>query len=262
VKPLLRLGFLLGLGALAGYAGPDAASSSGAPIQLTARLVTPHDIALQWKDPAPGAAGHTVEWTMSPSHPYTILDFLPPGETTYRHSHLIPATTCYYRVRAFYGPSSAEVGASLPKNLTDRAYAAAFAKPENYQWAGPKTIPETGTVEKKSIRNPATAAAAAPGDFKVALVPITVSGLQLTWSDHAADAEGEMLEVKPADSPEFRVRALVPPGTNSFGWAFVPPNRQATFRIRPYYYGEPSNVVLLTTGPDSPAPPAAPSAGQ
>jgi hypothetical protein len=42
----------------------------------------------------------------------------------------------------------------------------------------------------------------------------------------------------------------VKPNINGFGWAFNPPARHATFRVRAYYLGEPSALVSQHTGPE------------
>ena len=179
-------------------------------------------------------------------------EFLAPSQTRYKHPDLMPETTCYYRVRAYYGPASPEVEISLPKELSDTAYAKAFALPEKLPFGpAPKPCPTRRRLGKESVpQRHATAAEAGPANFKITLMPVTVSGFKLTWTDRASDAEGTLVEVRPAGSSEFKVRAVVPPGVNSFGWAFAPPDRKATLRVRAYYYGEPSNLVHATTGPD------------
>ncbi|MGW6746692.1 hypothetical protein ACWGDX_39155 [Streptomyces sp. NPDC055025] len=70
------------------------------------RLVTPTDIDLSWRAGASGAAGHVLEFATEEAGPYTVLEYLPPGTTTYRHPDLIPRTTFFYRLRAFQGPAS------------------------------------------------------------------------------------------------------------------------------------------------------------
>jgi hypothetical protein len=246
---------------LAGLAGCSSPAPHNAPapdttIHLAATLVTPNDVALKWNNPAPGAAGYIVEYATQPDGDFTVLVFCPPSQTTFTHPHLMEGTTFYYRVRPIYGPASNMIDLSLPRELSDEAYAAAYASPEDYSWAPPKTIPETTPVEKKSIRDPATAAEAAPTDLSAAFVISTVSGFKLTWTNHSSDEEGFFLEMKDKDSPDFRICAVTEPKVNSFGWAFHPPQREASLRIRAYYYGKSSNVVSETTGPDAPVLPS------
>jgi hypothetical protein len=138
----------------------------------------------------------------------------------------------------------------LPKELTLAAYAAAYALPEDYRWALPATVAESSHVTKGSIRNGTTPTGAAPSNLKAELITNTVSGFKLTWTDQSTDEAGFFLERQRAGSSAFLVCALVEPNINSFGWAFEPPEKTGSFRIRAYYYGEPSNVVMLLTGKD------------
>jgi hypothetical protein len=214
-------------------------------------MVSSVDIALEWHDPATHVAGHILEYTNHPEkEEYVPLGFFPPNRSRFAHSRLIPETKFYYRVRPYYGPVSNPVEVSLPTELTAEAYAAAYALPEDYQWASPATVPESSNVTKTSIRNMTTRADAAPSNLKAELATHTVSGFKLTWTDRSADEEGFFLERKREGSSEFLVCALVEPNINSFGWAFEPPEKTGSFRIRAYYYGEPSNVVMLLTGKD------------
>ena len=87
-------------------------------------------------------------------------------------------------------------------------------------------------------------------------MPVTVSAFKLTWTDRANDEEGTLIELKNEGRPEFEVVALVKPNVNSFGWALEPPFRKGVVRLRPYYFGEPSKLLHLTT-PKEPETPAA-----
>lgn len=229
-------------------------------------MVSPIDIALEWHDPATDVAGHILEYTNHPAtEEYVPLGFFPPNHTKFIHPRLIPETTFYYRVRPYYGPVSNPVEVSLPEELTAEEYSAAYARPEDYQWAPPATLPESSSISKTSIRNTATSADAAPSNLQAELATNTVSGFKLTWTDRATDEQGFLLETQRAGSSEFLVCALVEPNINSFGWAFEPPEKNGFFRIRAYYYGEPSNVVMLLTGQDptmSAAPEPIPQATQ
>ena len=216
-------------------------------IEIKIALVPPRDITVDWKNPAAGIAGHIIEWGTKADDDFVPLGFFQPRIATYTHPDLMWETPNYYRVRAYYGPTSPEVEISLPKDLSAADYKRRFEAPEDYTWAGPKIIPDAAPVAKKSIRNASTAALAAPTNFKIALMPITVSAFQLTWTDRASDEEGTMIELKKEGETEFQVVALVKPNVNSFGWAFEPPTRKGVLRLRPYYYGEPSKLLHLTT---------------
>lgn len=234
---------------LAGCSTPAPRAANGnATIHLTATLVSPIDIVLNWQDNAPDAAGHIVEWTSDLKDDYVILGFVPANTNTFLHPNLMPETTCHYRVRAYFGPASSPVEITLPEGLSDSEYATRFDAPEEYHWAIPTTIPGDPKAVKKSIRNAGTVADAAPTDLKGALMPITVSGFKLTWTDNASDEDGYLVEMKPEGSPDFKVCAILGRDINSFGYAFEPPQRKGAFRVRAFYFGKPSNLVSKTTG--------------
>jgi hypothetical protein len=228
--------------------GLHGAPGSDEPIHLTAALASPDEVALAWKDPTPNAAGHIVEFTTEGNPDYITLRFLPPSETKFTHARLAPATTYYYRVRPIYGPASTPVEVTLPKELSDADYAAKFALPEDYSWASPQTTTPETKVEMHSIRTAQSADQGAPTDLKASLVKTTVSGFKLTWTDHASDADGYVLETMPEGASAFTVCAVMDPHINSFGYAFSPPARSAYFRVRVFYYGKPSNVVTRRIG--------------
>lgn len=241
----------------ASLALPLAAAETKIP-EHQIKFVSTRDILVEWKG-APGAAGHIVEWGTKPDDDFVPLGFFRPDISSYRHPDLMWETNHHYRMRAYYGPASAEVEISLPKELSDADYQRRFDAPEDYRWAGPKIRPDSVPVTKKSIRDAATAADAAPINFKITLQPITVSAFQLTWTDRASDEEGTMVELKKEGETEFQVVALVKPNVNAIGFAFEPPVRKGVLRLRPYYYGAPSRLLHLRT-PDE--PPEKPTAAQ
>jgi hypothetical protein len=246
------LALLLFTGGLAvGSTGLRGESNPASTIHLDATLVSPIDVVLAWKDASPVVATHIVEYATNPNGPFLILGFFPPNQTTYKHPKLMPQTTFYYRVRAIYGPTTDPVEVTLPNTLSDAEYADRYTKPEDYSWTAPKTLPDTAPIEKKSIRDAATAAAAAPTDLKATLVSNTVSGFQFTWTNHSSDEDGFFLETKEDGHPDFTICAKIDPKINAFGWGFHPPQRKASFRIRAYYFGPPSNLESKTTVPPS-----------
>lgn len=238
-------------GGLTGCTRPMPQPSETGAIHLSASRVSPVDIAMEWRHAASDAAGYVLEYSNRPeTEEYVPLGFFPPSHTRFSHQRLMPETTFYYRVRPYYGPASKPVEVSLAKELTAEAYAAAYALPEDYRWASPATVPEASNVTRRSIRDASAPVDAAPADLTAELISHTVSGFKLTWTDRSTDEEGFLLEGKRPGSSEYRVCALVEPNINSFGWAFEPPERTGSFRVRAYYYGEPSNVVMLLTGKD------------
>jgi hypothetical protein len=237
---------------LAGCSRRDPAQTSKASqsppqtITLTAALLSPTDVKLTWSDPTPNAAGYIVEFATDPKGEFTTLGFLPPDQHEFTHPRLMPETTWYYRVRSYYGPASNEAPVALPDRLSDKDYAARFKRPEDFSWATPRTVPEAGNVARASLRGPEPAKAA-PADLKVVLIPKTVSGFLLTWSDRSTDEEGYLVEMKSDHDAAFGVRAVVGSGTNSFGYAFEPPERRGTLRVRAFYYGPASNIAQART---------------
>ena len=149
--------------------------------------MAPHEVRLAWDDPAEGAAGHIVEFATEPDGEWVIVAFCPGRLAEFTHERLAPATTFYYRVRAFAGPACEPIAVALPAELTDADYAARYAKPEDYDWAVPLRREKTPDVAQHALRDARDAELerAAPGDLRVELVPTTVSGFLLTWIDRA-----------------------------------------------------------------------------
>jgi hypothetical protein len=212
------------------------AGTTGAE-NLTATLVSPTDITLTWHPTDDGAAGQVVEYTNEPQSNYTILGFVPPAQTTYKHPDLIPRTPFYYRIRPYFGTASAPVEVSLPPGDIDQS------KPDDGEWARPKTIP--GYATKVTVRQ--------PGSAPTELTPTIVNpnGIRFTWTDHSNDEEGFYLEVKADGSADFQVAAVIDPDVNSFGLTTLPNEKKAAYRVRPFKYGASTNVAHQTTGESS-----------
>jgi hypothetical protein len=205
---------------------------------LTATLTSPTDITLAWHPTDADASGQIVEYTNEPDTAYTILGFVAPTQTTYKHPDLVPQTAFYYRIRPYFGTASATVDVSLPPGDVDPS------KPDDGQWALPKTIPAP-SVAKVSVRQPNSA----PTDLKPTIA--NPNGITFTWTDRTNDEEGFFLEVKSAGDPDFQVAAVLDPDVNSFGLTTLPEEKIGTYRVRPFSYGQATNVAHRTTG-DSP----------
>jgi hypothetical protein len=230
---------------VAGLAGcstppPKVASGPEPSTQLAATLVSPTDITLEWKGHEPDAAGRIVEFATEPHGKYTILQFLPPHQTTFTHPNLMPETPFYYRLRPFYGSASPSVQIALPEGPLNEK-----AQKDDHEWASPRTVPGA-PVMKQPIRNVSTAGAAAPTDLKATVMH--ANGIKFTWTDHASDEEGYLLEVKPEGSSDFGAAAVLDPDINSFGLITLPNEKKASFRVRAFYYGKSSNVAHQMTG--------------
>jgi len=227
---------VVGLAACAGPTPGDAGNrpTPGEPgTRLTAELTSPTDVTLRWTGAERDAAGRIVEFATEPDGRYTILQFLPPGQGSYQHPDLIPETTFYYRVRPYFGPASPPVEVTLPPGpLDDNA---------PHDWADPRTVgapaPGARQVHEGGSR---------PTGFAATIVH--ANGVRFTWTDHASDEEGFLLEVLPSRRREWTVAAVLDPDVNSFGLVTLPEEKRASFRVRAFRYGPPSNVVHKTTG--------------
>lgn len=228
---------------LAGCSSPQPSATrpteSAAGTRLTATLTSPVDITLRWTGTEPGAAGRIVEFATGPEGPYTILDYLPLGRTSYRHPDLMPETPFYYRVRPYYGPASRPVDVRLPKGeFTEKD------QQDDHEWAPPRTLRRTA-VRTGSVRS-GTAGAAAPTGLRATVMH--ANGIRFTWTDHASDEQGYLLEDRPRGGDRFRPVAVLDPDINSFGLITLEDEKRATYRVRAFRYGGRSNVVHLRTG--------------
>jgi hypothetical protein len=82
------------------------------------------------------------------------------------------------------------------------------------------------------------------------VVPVAVNAdvATFTWTDAAADEEGYLLEVEPPGQPVFRVAAVIDPNVTSYELTTLPEEKGASFRVRAYRLGAPSNLATQTTG--------------
>ncbi|MEV4018680.1 fibronectin type III domain-containing protein [Nonomuraea angiospora] len=223
---------------VAGCAAPRQERPQDPAVRLEAALVSPTDIALRWRGRDPGAAGHVLEFATEPQGPYTILGFLPPEQSAYTHPDLMPRTTFHYRLRPYYGAASAPVDVTLGDGP--------YPKP-GPGWAEPRVLPggSPGT-------RPVGGEGAAPTGLTATVTQ--ADGVAFRWADRARDEEGFLLEDRPAGRPDYRVTAVLAPDVNAFGLVTLPEERHASYRVRAFRYGPPSNVVRRTTGDDLPSP--------
>lgn len=198
--------------------------------RLTAAATSPTDVSLVW-EAEPGAAGQVVEYSNASDGDYTILGFLPPDRTTYEHPDLIPQTPFYYRVRSFHGPASEVVDVALPPGDD-------VPESDDHGWAEPVVGPG-GT-------RPVRSADAGPTDFHAEVRH--ANGILFTWTDRAEGEEGYLLEVRPSGAADFAVAAQLDPDVRSFGLITLPTEKNATYRVRAYYFGAASNIAHRKTG--------------
>ncbi len=241
MRRVLALLAAVALAGCASTAAPPAGAPPSTAIRLTATLTDPTDIALGWRDAGPAPAARTVEFATEPDGQYTILGFLPAGTTTYEHRDLMPQTPFYYRIRPVYGPASAAVHVDLPPgDLSD-----ASQSQDAPDWAQPTTAPgQPGSTA--TIRDPAAAAAGTPTGLRATVVD--PNGIRFTWTDHASDEDGYLLEVRPAGAPDFAVVDVLDRDVTGVGLVTLPSEKHADYRVRAFWFGAPSNVATRTTG--------------
>jgi hypothetical protein len=219
-------------------APPTDAKAFAAPTHLAATLADPIDIDLKWQDNAVNEAGYFVEYSPYANNDFVVITALPPNSTIYRHPHLLPHTRFVFRVLPFFGPASSAVEIKTGKD-------------GQQQPPTPTEIADTNSPAigiKKSIRSMATFAAAAPTDFRATLIP--PAGVKLDWIDHASDADGYLLEIKSEWSREFKPSAVLPPHSTTLTTYHFPLDSKFEIRVRPFFYGQPSNLAEQTTGDD------------
>lgn len=214
---------LLTLCALAACAAPD-------PGGLVAVLTSPTAVYLTWV-PEPGAAGQTVEYADDPAGVFTVLRYAQPGENSFEHADLLPATWFHYRVRPYAGPVSEAVDVALPPGDD-------VPPDDPLDWVRPrKSRSGTGSVRS---------ADASPVGLRAEVKH--ANGILFTWTDRAADEEGYLLEARPEGAAEFSVVAVAEPDVTSLGLVTLPGEKHAVYRVRAYSHGPASLVAQRRTG--------------
>lgn len=189
---------------------------------MTATLVSPVDVELSWAGIDREASSAIVEFATEPGGRYTILEFVPVGRTTFRHPDLMPRTPFHYKVTPVLGPVSAPIEVDLSKPKA--------AKPK--------------AATAKAVR-PVREAGAAPSD--VSVVPVA-DGARVTWSDNAQGEEGYLLEIRSLGQSDYRVAGYIDADSTFVELSTMPGERKASYRVRAFYRGEPSNIANQTTG--------------
>ncbi|MFD2471147.1 fibronectin type III domain-containing protein [Amycolatopsis silviterrae] len=203
---------------LAGCSTPSAPASPASPASpaFTATLTSPTNVVLHWpSDPA--AAGYLLEYTNTTDSPWTALQYLPPGQTSYTHPDLIPETPFYYRIRTFSGPVSAVV-------------------------PGAGSVPPSAKAAPTSVRDPG----AAPTHLTAG--PSADQSMHFSWTDHSTDEAGFLLEIRRPGAPDFTPVEVTDPNVTQCALSLLPGEQGSAFRIRALSYGPISPVVERTTG--------------
>jgi hypothetical protein len=216
----------------------SAATAFAPPADLTATLRNASDIDLRWRPSTTEPGGYWIEFA-TPGADFVKLGAVWPETTTFRHAALAAETTFIYRIRPFFGRVS-----NLATITTGSAPAAAPSEVEG-PLEEPGSAPASGGPgPTKSIRSTLTIADAAPGDLATTLRSPT--SVDLRWGDHATDEDGYLVEFS-QDQRDFKICALLPPNITSFRKAALPPNTKLYFRVRAFFYAEPSKLVSVTT---------------
>ncbi|WP_020660375.1 fibronectin type III domain-containing protein [Amycolatopsis benzoatilytica] len=197
--------------------GTSAAPRPPAAPAFTATLTTPTDVVLHWPtDPA--AAGYLLEYANAAEGPWTALQYLPPGQTSYTHPNLIPETPFYYRVRSFTGPVSTVTTVGAPHARHPGT-------------AAPVAVGQAGS---------------APGDL--AATAAADQNVQFSWTDHSTDEAGFLLEIRRPGTSDFAPVEVTDPNATQCALSLLPGEQGSAFRLRALAYGPLSAVVERTTG--------------
>jgi hypothetical protein len=201
-------------------------------LTLQATLTSPTDVTLAWPGDSHGAAGQAVEFATAADGDYAVLQYVPDSVRTYKHPNLIPDTTFYYRLLPYFGPASNEVAVELPPGDLDEKEASA-----DHSWARPQQLLQPPAAQS---------AGAAPTAFTAKVM--SNNGIRFTWTDHATDETGYLLESRPAGAADFTPIEVMDPNVNSVGIVTLPTEKMATYRVRAFHDGPSSNVVTEKTG--------------
>jgi len=226
----------------AGPAGDDAAFAS--PGQLVA-VYTNGDVHLAWKNYATAPGGNWVE-VSTPGSEYTKLQVSlnEAPATEYVHPRVAPETQFIYHINPFFGQ------ASKPVEITTGE---APQHPAGLEEGPlPADTNRIANTQKVSIRNLQTFAKATPTDLTATLSSPT--SVDLRWTDIASDEDGYLVEWKTPDAGSFTVCALLLPDTTSFRKIELPAKTKCRFRVRPYFYGKPSETASVLTSPELKSP--------
>lgn len=210
------------------------------PTELTATLTNGNDVVLHWKNNATADGGNWIEYT-TPGYDFIKLDAYPSdaGMASFLHANLAPGTTFIYQIQPFFGcptkPVEITTGIAASNDLP--IFAEAPMASTNEILSGAKT-------PRCSIRSPRTFARVVPTDLTATLSSGT--SVDLHWQDHASGEDGYLLEISAHADGDFVPCALLPPAATSFRKTGLPPETKCYFRVRAFFYGQPSSTASAT----------------
>jgi hypothetical protein len=243
-------------GGLAGCSKPASqspATSAGfaPPRNFTATLLDPLTVGLKWENGSAETEGYFVEYKNPGDNSFVVLDIRRRDEaTTFLHPNLAAETKFIYRVRPYFGKPT--------EILTVTTGQAPSPGTPNREEEGPVEEPApTSAPDKagKSIRALATITEAAPTEFTASLSSPT--SVVLRWKDNALDEDGFLMECAVDANQTFKTCALLPPNTASFRKIMLPGETKCRFRVRAFFYGEPTPLAEVITPPEKRAAAAA-----
>jgi hypothetical protein len=218
---------------------PATSADFAPPKHFTATLLDTLTVSLRWEIGSPHTDGYFVEYQNPGDDSFVILDITHRDATMFQHPDLAPETKFIYRVRPYFGKPS--------EILTVTTGQVPPGTPNREEEGPMEEAAQTSAPEKtgKSIRSLATITEAAPSKFAASLSSPT--SVILRWKDNASDEDGFLVECAVDPNQTFRICALLPPNTASFKKIMLPGDTKCCFRVRAFFYGQPTPLAEVTT---------------
>jgi len=205
--------------------GLTAATPPAAPTGLSATVISPTQIDLDWTDNASDESSTAVERSTDGGSSWAVRDTVGPNVEAYSDTGLTPGTTYHYRVRAQNAG-----GSSAYSNTA------------------------SGTATSVTPAAPTALSATAASSTLITLA----------WTDNATDESGTLVE-RSLDGTNWATVATLAPNTQTYDDDTVDAGETYYYRVRAYrlfgadtYYSAYSNTDSDTT-PAATNPPAAPT---
>lgn len=195
------------------FAAPPGARPNP-PSGLTATALSASRVALAWTDNATDETSYTVQRSPGGANAWSAVATLSPDATSYTDTGLTSQTAYDYRVRA----TNAQ-GDSAWSNITSATTEAAPASPP----AAPSALTAT---------------------------TVSVSQIDLAWTDNSADEDSFTIEQSPAGAATWTQIGTVGPNVTTFSSTDLTGGTGYDFRVRASHNGgdsDWSNVATATT---------------